>query len=165
MSAAAPPRVAIGSAAYYRRLAEYESADPWARAMAEWSLELIRRFSPLGVGVLLDAGCGAGGFLERAEAGRKVGVDLAGHVFGRVVARLDAAGGEPIAQFIVVGGDRENHAHVEGLALVDIAIDHRLQVIGLDRMFRPAIRHLGNIRFHHFPDFIRNSDAVSIQIH
>ena len=47
---------------------------------------------------------------------------------GRVVAGVDAAGGEPVAQLVVVRGDREHHAHVEGLALGLELRDYRLQM-------------------------------------
>ena len=82
----------------------------------------------------------------------------------RVVARVDAAGGEPVAQFVVVGGHGEHHAHVEGLALLDVPVHHRLQVVRLDRVHWLAV-FVGHVLFHLRPDGVGDGDAVTVQIH
>lgn len=69
--------VSIRTPEYYRRLAAYEAADPWAQAMADWSLYLVDRYRGSLDGLcVVDSGCGAGGFLGRLPGAMKVGLDV-----------------------------------------------------------------------------------------
>ncbi len=77
---------------------------------------------------------------------------------------MNAASGEPVAQLVIVGGDREHHAQVEGLAAGVELLDHRLQRVGLDRMLRFAVDH-GHIGFHLLPDGVRHRDGIAIEVH
>ena len=76
----APGKVSVHSPEYYRRLRNYELDDAWTRAMGDWTLELIHRYGLSGeTPGILDAGCGAAGFLPRCRAelgARTWGVDL-----------------------------------------------------------------------------------------
>ena len=69
-----PPH--LFSAEYYRSLAAIEAKHPWARAMRRTGLALLSRYASEAA-LLLDAGCGTGGFLLDAGAERAVGGDLA----------------------------------------------------------------------------------------
>jgi len=69
--------VSIRTPEYYRRLADYEAADPWARAMADWSLYLVDRYRGSLDGLrVVDSGCGAGGFLGRLSGAKRIGLDV-----------------------------------------------------------------------------------------
>ncbi len=85
--------------------------------------------------------------------------------FGRgIVPGVNSAGGQPVAQLVVVRGNGENHAHVEGLAFRTILLNHWLERIGLDRMHRLTVLHR-NVLLHFLPDRIRHGDAVAVEVH
>jgi hypothetical protein len=86
---------------------------------------------------------------RRGDREQHVGVDLpVGVVLVRsVVAGVQPAGGEPVAQLVVVRRDREDHAHLEGLARGLEALHDRLERIGLDRMLGTAVGHLRHVGF------------------
>ncbi len=83
---------------------------------------------------------------------------------GRVIAGIQAAGGEPVAQLVVVGGDRENHAHAKALALFAAGVDHRFQRTGTDRMHR-FVALMRDVGLHLLPDRVGHGDAVAVQVH
>lgn len=64
----------------YIKLAEVEDAMWYFRALHEHAATLIRRHSPRASGLLLDAGCGTGGFIRRVNklfpSLRFTGIDL-----------------------------------------------------------------------------------------
>ena len=60
---------------------------------------------------------------------------------------------------------RKDHAHVKGFTVVSEFLNHRHQGVGTNRMLRAAIFHLRNIRQHHFPNFVADGNAVTIQVH
>ena len=77
MSAPGGARASVRTPKYYRRLAAYEAADPWAHAMADWSFHLIKKYSvQIEAAALLDLGCGAGGFVERFRSNARVRIGL-----------------------------------------------------------------------------------------
>ncbi len=78
---------------------------------------------------------------------------------------MQPARSEPVAQLVIVRGNREDHAHVEGLAVGAVALDHRRQRLGRDRVLRQAVGVLGDVRLHLRPDFVRHGDAVAVQVH
>lgn len=73
-------KASVHSPDYYRRLRDYEVDDAWTRAMGDWTLELTRRYGPRADAPrVLDAGCGAAGFLPRCRdelGARTWGIDL-----------------------------------------------------------------------------------------
>ena len=77
---------------------------------------------------------------------------------------MQPAGGQPIAQFVIVGRDRKHHAHVEGLALGLVLLDNRFQGRGRDRMHRLAV-FLRDMFLHLRPDLVRHGDAVAVEVH
>ena len=83
---------------------------------------------------------------------------------GRVVAGVDAAGGKPVAQLVVVRGDREHHAHLETLTAIPVRLHHRFQGTGADRMHRLAVAVL-DVFLHLLPYRIGDGDAVAVQVH
>ena len=85
-------------------------------------------------------------------------------VIRAVEARVQPAGRQPVAQLVVVGRDRENHAHVEGLALGAVALDHRRQRLGADRVNGLAVL-VRDVGLHLRPDLVRHRDPVAVQVH
>lgn len=84
---------------YYRRLAEIEARHWWARGMRAISQAILgRRFEQRGL-KLLDAGCGAGGFLAWAAAHgsftRLAGVDVSDEALSLARRQVPAAQLEP----------------------------------------------------------------------
>lgn len=71
----------------------------------------------------------------------------------------------PVAEFVVVGRNGEDHAHVERLAFGTILFNDRLEVVRLDRVHGFAVGTFRDVLLHLFPDFIGNGDAVAVQIH
>ena len=113
------------------------------------------------------AGFQGRGHLRRRRYGQQhVSLQLAAGValVRRVVARVQATGGQPVTQLVVVGGHREHHAHVERLAFRLVLLHHRLQGVRLDRVHRLAVLDR-NVLLHFFPHRIGNGDAVAVQIH
>jgi len=80
-----------------------------------------------------------------------------------VAVRVDAGGGHPVADFVVVGRDREHHG--EGhwrAAIFFIGVDHLFQRA---RRERPLL-HGGRVGPEHARvQIVRDSDAVAVQVH
>ena len=85
--------------------------------------------------------------------------------FGRVEARVDAAGRQPVAKLVVVRRDREDHAHLEGLALFLEFLDNWLQIVRLDRVNRLAVIPHRDMFFHLLPDLVGDGDTVTVEVH
>ncbi len=82
----------------------------------------------------------------------------------RVETGVNAGGGQPVANLVIVGGHREDHAHVERLALGLLGGDDRLQRVGLDGVHGLAVFH-GHMRLHLVPDAVGHGDGVAVQVH
>ena len=114
------------------------------------------------------AGLQSGRHLRRRRHRQQhVGAELARHValVRRVVARVQAAGGQPVAQLVVVRGHRKHHPHVERLALGAVIVDHRLERTGRNGVRRLAVGAQLQVRLHLFPDGIRDGNGVAVQVH
>ena len=104
--------------------------------------------------------------LRRRRHGQQhVGLDLAAHIGRRIETRMEAARREPVAQLVVVRGDRKHHRHLERLAVGLELLDDGLQRVGLDRMHRLALRIGRHVRLHQRPHFVRDRGRVAVQIH
>ena len=116
-------------------------------------------------GVAFDrSGLQCGGHLRgRRDRQLHIGIDRARHVAIGVIAGVQPARRQPVAQLVIMGGDREDHAHVEGLALLRIGIDHRLQRRGADRMPDPAAFG-GQARLDLRPDLVRQRDGIAVEV-
>ena len=64
-----------------------------------------------------------------------------------------------------MGRNGKDHAHIERLAAVLVAFDHRSQSTGANGMLRPTIVHRGHVRLHLVPDVIGNGDRIAVQVH
>jgi len=106
MSARRDSRVAIRTPEYYRRLAAYEAADPWARTMADWSEQLIRQYAQQTTeATWLDVGCGAGGFLGRTQASRRIGLDVDSTALETAAQQTSAALAQAAAEALPVASE------------------------------------------------------------
>jgi SAM-dependent methyltransferase len=81
---------AILTPAYYERLEMLERRHWWCRSVRRVGLDLLGRLVP-GAGLLLDAGCGTGGFLAglagRSSSVRGVGADVSLDALARARGR------------------------------------------------------------------------------
>ena len=81
---------AILTPAYYERLEMLEERHWWCRSVRRVGLDLLGRLVP-GAGLLLDAGCGTGGFLAglagRSPSVRGVGADVSLDALSRARGR------------------------------------------------------------------------------
>src|SRR5690606_30409690 len=86
-------------------------------------------------------------------------------VGGGIHAGMDPGGGERVAELVVVGGDREHHAHVELGAPGEVVIDDGTESLGGDRVLGRGGVEIEIGELHRVPHVIGNSDAVAVEIH
>ena len=102
---------------------------------------------------------------RRRHRQERLRVDLAGCVVRAVKTGVNTTRCQPITQFVVVGGHREHHAHVERFATRGKIVNDRLERLGTDRMLWQAVGPAWDMRAHHVPHFVGNRDAVAVQVH
>ena len=84
---------------------------------------------------------------------------------GRIETGVQAACRQPVPQLVVVGGDGEDHPHVEGLAPLAILRHHGLEGGGAHRGRHLARLRPGQLGRHGGPDAVGHRDGVAVEIH
>ena len=101
---------------------------------------------------------------RRRNGQRRLRFDRSGNVPRRIIAGRDTARGQPVAQLVIVGRNREDHAHLELLALRFVARNNRLQHRSADRMLRFPIRIFLETGFNLIPDLVGQRDRIAIEV-
>ena len=101
---------------------------------------------------------------RRSDRQDHVGVDRARDVFTGVHPRVDARGGQPVTDLVVVRRHGEHHPHVEILTLLLVRLDDRLERVGRDRVLRLVDRQGFVVLLHLAPDVVGNRDAVAVVV-
>ena len=81
-----------------------------------------------------------------------------------IKARMNFGSRKPIAYFIIMGRNRENHAHLELFTLGEEIIDNGFKAVGTDRVLRGIGVQIKVVLLHLGPDGIGNRNAVPIEI-
>ena len=87
-----------------------------------------------------------------------------GNVTRCIIAGLDTTSCQPVTQFVIMRGNRENHSHFKLFSLRLIACNDRLQDRSADRMLRFPVRIFLEVRFNLGPDFVRQGDRIAIEV-